>query len=304
MTDPRPRPTSFEVQYVHSVYEQIAGHFSHTRFKPWPRVSSFLETQCAPTTNSALPSPPRLLDVGCGNGKYAIFPGLDYVGVDTSPGLLEAGIQRLNALRRFRSRHPSSEPAPERASLSDEDIATALLFGGLAFIPAAAPPLTAFLVASALQLPFPEASFDCLICVAVVHHLSSSARRLAALREMLRVLKPGAAAVVTVWAREGAKGRKHCLQELAGSCSGDEPGDAMVPWTLDSERFPKARSVQPSKLQSTSSPSISARRFVQVQRYYHFFVRGELSALAAEAGFEVLEETLDCDNWYVQLRKP
>jgi ubiquinone/menaquinone biosynthesis C-methylase UbiE len=42
------------------VYEQIAGHFSTTRHKPWPKVVEFMEL---------VPAGSVLLDLGCGNGK-------------------------------------------------------------------------------------------------------------------------------------------------------------------------------------------------------------------------------------------
>lgn len=50
-----------ETQLVHQVYEEIAGHFSETRHKPWPRVLQFLDT----VQEGGL-----MLDLGCGNGKY------------------------------------------------------------------------------------------------------------------------------------------------------------------------------------------------------------------------------------------
>ena len=36
---------SMERDHVHSVYSQIAPHFSDTRYKPWPRVEEFLRSQ-------------------------------------------------------------------------------------------------------------------------------------------------------------------------------------------------------------------------------------------------------------------
>lgn len=36
-----------EREHVHSVYSQIAPHFSDTRFKPWPRIAQFLKEQQA-----------------------------------------------------------------------------------------------------------------------------------------------------------------------------------------------------------------------------------------------------------------
>lgn len=42
------------------VYEQIAGHFSTTRHKPWPKVVQFMQ---GVTPGSVV------MDLGCGNGK-------------------------------------------------------------------------------------------------------------------------------------------------------------------------------------------------------------------------------------------
>ncbi len=33
----------FEQKHVHQVYDKIANHFSHTRYKPWPVVENFLQ---------------------------------------------------------------------------------------------------------------------------------------------------------------------------------------------------------------------------------------------------------------------
>jgi tRNA (uracil-5-)-methyltransferase TRM9 len=50
-----------EQQHVHQVYQEIAAHFSDTRYKPWPIVEKFLLAQ---------PNGSVGLDIGCGNGKY------------------------------------------------------------------------------------------------------------------------------------------------------------------------------------------------------------------------------------------
>lgn len=36
-------PQAFEEQHVHSVYNEIASHFSMTRYKPWPVIKEFIE---------------------------------------------------------------------------------------------------------------------------------------------------------------------------------------------------------------------------------------------------------------------
>lgn len=53
-----------------------------------------------------------------------------------------------------------------------------------------------------LHLPYRSNQFDGLICIAVIHHLSSEERRLNALFEMVRVLRPGGTLLVYVWAME------------------------------------------------------------------------------------------------------
>ena len=36
---------SLEDEHVHKVYSQIAAHFSDTRYKPWPKITEFLQQQ-------------------------------------------------------------------------------------------------------------------------------------------------------------------------------------------------------------------------------------------------------------------
>lgn len=59
------------------VYSKIAGHFSQTRYKRWPVVARFLESQ---------PKASLGLDLGCGNGKN--MQG-SMLGVDNCPEFLE-----------------------------------------------------------------------------------------------------------------------------------------------------------------------------------------------------------------------
>ncbi|KAL0258741.1 tRNA methyltransferase, has a role in tRNA modification [Diplodia seriata] len=70
---------SYEDEHVHQVYEQIASHFSSTRYKPWPIVERFLK---------GLPDGAVGLDIGCGNGKYlAVNPNVYIVASDRSTNL-------------------------------------------------------------------------------------------------------------------------------------------------------------------------------------------------------------------------
>ncbi|XP_045068740.1 alkylated DNA repair protein alkB homolog 8 [Coregonus clupeaformis] len=75
-----------EEEFVHRVYEEIAGHFSSTRHSPWPRVCDFL---------SSLEPGSILADVGCGNGKYlGVNPEVIAVGCDRSSALVQICSER------------------------------------------------------------------------------------------------------------------------------------------------------------------------------------------------------------------
>lgn len=74
-------PKAREAHYVHEVYNDIAPHFSLTRYKPWPIVQEFLLNRKNYSVG---------IDVGCGNGKYlGINPKIFIIGSDRSAGLLE-----------------------------------------------------------------------------------------------------------------------------------------------------------------------------------------------------------------------
>ncbi|KAF2207555.1 hypothetical protein CERZMDRAFT_50763 [Cercospora zeae-maydis SCOH1-5] len=71
---------TYEEEHVHTVYEQIASHFSSTRYKPWPIIERFLKS---------LPPGSIGLDIGCGNGKYlAVNPEIFIIASDRSPALI------------------------------------------------------------------------------------------------------------------------------------------------------------------------------------------------------------------------
>nr|XP_020475654.1 alkylated DNA repair protein alkB homolog 8 isoform X2 [Monopterus albus] len=57
-------------------------------------------------------------------------------------------------------------------------------------------------VSDALSVPVRTASCDACISIAVIHHFSTQERRLAAVREVVRLLKPGGRALIYVWAFE------------------------------------------------------------------------------------------------------
>lgn len=57
-------PSDVEKKYVYEVYDKIAPHFSATRYKPWPKVSKFLDS---------IPAGSLVADVGNNNNVYLYF---------------------------------------------------------------------------------------------------------------------------------------------------------------------------------------------------------------------------------------
>ncbi|KAI5787108.1 S-adenosyl-L-methionine-dependent methyltransferase [Geopyxis carbonaria] len=79
-------PDIYEAEHVHRVYQQIAPHFSATRFKPWPVVDRFLKERPPGSVG---------LDVGCGNGKYlTVNPDIYIIGSDRSSNLIRIAYDR------------------------------------------------------------------------------------------------------------------------------------------------------------------------------------------------------------------
>ena len=106
------KPAEYEEQHVHAVYDQIASHFSSTRYKvrrpsrdpylasyplryqPWPIIANFL---------ASLPTGWVGLDSGTGNGKYLHLPA------DRPGSILTIGMDRSWNLLQI-AKHAGSEP--------------------------------------------------------------------------------------------------------------------------------------------------------------------------------------------------
>ncbi len=74
------------------------------------------------------------------------------------------------------------------------------------------------------QVPFPDAKFDHVMSVAVIHHLSERLDRIQAIRELLRITKPNGQVFITVWALNQPKDSKRQFtkpDELVGFTARD-----------------------------------------------------------------------------------
>lgn len=132
-----------------------------------------------------------ILDVGCGTGVNLLeaarwFAPTRYLcGIDISPGMVEVARTK------------------------------AAMFG----VPAQ------FTVADAEQLPYPDGSFDLVICNSVFHWFKD---RAAALREMYRVLRPGGQLVLICAAAPGFREWFGLVDQIMHAAFG-QPGLSAVP---------------------------------------------------------------------------
>ena len=197
-------------------YEERGEAFSATRGSPWPgwqRVAPHLE-QLARTH-----APLRVLDVGCGNGRFADFLAdhfrdlgrrIEYVGVDASRTLLDIALRR-----------PLERIAPRWHRADFVDDADAL----------------------------PPDRFHAVALFGVLHEVPDRALRRMLLARLVSRVARGGLLVVTRW-RFGELprfARRTLPFETwnAGAApridpSRVEPGDALLPWQLSAERAGEA----------------------------------------------------------------
>ena len=262
---------SYEERHVHSVYERSAPHFSSTRYKPWPLVAAFLHAQPPGSVG---------LDVGCGNGKYlGVNPHVAILGSDRSAALV--GLARERAWEGRPSDDAGNGATP--AAVASEAVA----------------------VADGLALPFRTGAggsgggVDFVICVAVVHHLSTRERRVEGVRALLECLRDSAGkALVYVWALEQGNSRR-------GWDEGADQ-DQLVPWVMKTKKpRPKAKksvgdgSEQEAPVTGEGQADGSGDGNDETyQRYYHLYRKGELEEDVMAAGGVVLESGYEKDNWW------
>lgn len=80
------------------------------------------------------------------------------------------------------------------------------------------------------NMEFNDNTFDYALSIAVFHHLASDMRRYKAMKEMIRILKPGGKGLVSVWGvnqdnRNNNMKMRHFI-----------PGDNYVPWTRKKDK--------------------------------------------------------------------
>lgn len=144
-------------------YHRFAAAFAATRRAPWPGWRRLAAHLRAPAGGRAL----HVLDLGCGNGRFAAFCAsalpcpVAYVGVDGSAAMLELAEQNLAGL--------------ERGELVRRDLGRES------------------------GAPLPAGPFDLVVLLGVLHHLPGAATRRGVLLESASRLAPGGVLACTVW---------------------------------------------------------------------------------------------------------
>eukprot|EP00467_Chlorarachnion_reptans_P018647 CAMPEP_0114527464 /NCGR_PEP_ID=MMETSP0109-20121206/23633_1 /TAXON_ID=29199 /ORGANISM="Chlorarachnion reptans, Strain CCCM449" /LENGTH=632 /DNA_ID=CAMNT_0001709437 /DNA_START=166 /DNA_END=2064 /DNA_ORIENTATION=- len=255
-----------ERDYVHTFYERIATHFSHTRWNTWPHVVRFLE-------NSLKRHPhPLVFDVGCGNGKYLaslteLVPEKAKKAVKaTQKGTLKLraaaiGIDRCeNLVRICRERQLESG------------------------------------VGDALLVPFRSNAADVVLSIAVVHHLSTRERRKKALSELIRILREGGVGIVTAWAKKQPKdGRREFKQQ-----------DVLVGWQMPKkfldERQREKMEIE-AEIATSDDGRLMLQRYCHVFEECELKCILEEAANEMKARISVTKAYHDAGNWCIEFEK-
>ncbi|THH18495.1 hypothetical protein EW146_g2505 [Bondarzewia mesenterica] len=312
-------PSLYEAKHVHEVYDQIASHFSSTRYKPWPIIAQFL---------SDLPCGWVGLDSGTGNGKYLPLP-LDRPGSVWTIGL-DRSCNLLTSAR----------------SAGGNDVLREVVWGDVlgkgwrrgAFVRSSRSFLN-----SATDLFFYWTKQDYAISIATIHHLATPERRKAAVQRLLECISPDHGRVlIYVWAIEQDELSKRTIPiHQPESAEPERPPttkgqDVFVPWMLTTDKprdkakgrkGPKTSShvnAQTEKVENATTKEIEPKQF---DRYYHMFAKGELLDLACQVardmglrigprpstktegdkekivGVEIVQSGWERSNYYIEIRR-
>ncbi|KAF4681051.1 Alkylated DNA repair protein alkB 8, variant 4 [Perkinsus olseni] len=265
---------------VFKVYDQIAHHFSHTRYKRWPKVWQFV---------SGFPVGSIVVDVGCGNGKYlaernkpidegsrpagsssseevamnqeAVDVKDDLLGKMTVTSLWTLGTDRSPVFCEIAADRTGSDTFVSDCS---RDVSNALRPG----------------VA------------DGAISIAVIHHIPTEDGRLNCLLHMARLLRIGGQGLVYAWAMEQVQGSTGARKF--------QSQDVLVPWHLQ-KRYETSKNAEQyaSTVGATSNPEL-----ITYHRYYHVFTADEFRTLFSKVpGIRVDEIYFDSNNWAARFTK-
>ncbi|KAK5629346.1 hypothetical protein RRF57_005061 [Xylaria bambusicola] len=141
-------------------------------------------------------------------------------------------------------------------------------------------------VADGLALPFRARCADFVLCIAVIHHMSTRERRIDALRKLLACVRAdGGQVLVYVWALEQSSSRR--------GWDANSAQDQLVPWVM------KANQNKKKDKDDDRDSGGNAVVDTTYERFYHLYREGELEEDLRAAGGRVIESGYERDNWWV-----
>lgn len=179
-------------------YAAVSRDFDLTRSSIAPGMREALNRLYPDDATS--PNRRRVLDAGCGNGRFAWALdaraiSADYLGIDADAGLLALARAQSDTLKTVRS------------SFRQHDL---------------------------MDTPWTELGrFNLVACLAVLHHMPGRALRVSLMRSLASVLAPGGRLLISTWQfldDERLRSRVQPWEAIGLSASDVEPGDALLPW--------------------------------------------------------------------------
>lgn len=182
------------LQINQAFYEDFAESFAATRFGAQPGWNRIIHH---------FPSPCQVLDIGCGNGRFAHFlderlKSVQYVGIDGSTRLIT--IARAQAVQLNHT----------RAQFRTIDISQA-----------------------GWEQPIGGESFDVVVMLAVMHHIPGLATRQQLLRAAASCLRPTSILILSNWRFiQNPRMRRKIVpwEQIDLSAAHVEPGDYLLDW--------------------------------------------------------------------------
>ena len=127
-----------------------------------------------------------------------------------------------------------------------------------------------------LFICFRSDAFDVCLCIAVLHHLSTAERRLAGLRELVRVTRPGGLVLVYVWAleQEIEKVKKKNLKEV--DFTGTNEDDSVTDGNIEDESLKNIKETKETFPSKSENPSDHSKPRLRVNASRESFEQQDL----------------------------
>ncbi|XP_053600515.1 alkylated DNA repair protein alkB homolog 8 [Plodia interpunctella] len=157
-----------------------------------------------------------------------------------------------------------------------------------------------------LSVPLRDGCADAVLCIAVIHHFSSRARRLQAISTISRLLRSGGRALITVWAKDQTKSN-YLLKSKQNKPKNENHvtiGGLNLPVHENRTPFQHNDLLVPWKLRNVKQNKLADKPEDTLLRYYHVFEDQELAELCRECDDLELETSFyDEGNWCVICKK-